>query len=399
MSKKLIALLLGIMLAGSVIYGCARVAEEGPRGSIEGYTIAADGVTPIAGARVWTTGSIYETSTDTNGYFKLSAPPGTKNVYVQKGNFSAVLSSIIFIEGQTTPVGDQDKKIYLDPNKAQPGIQVTIGKMAVVTGSWDRIQDVLAKLGYGSADATTGELILGTEQFDLYDGDYTLNDASYKNFDALVTSPEAMSQYKVIFINCGNDYESLLNDSTVVGNIKNFVNAGGSLYVTDLSYDFVEQVFPEFIDFYGSDATPAANPETIDEAQVGTSGISVDATVLDDTLKTWLQGRGALNPSGTVSIAGFLSGWAVMNGVGSGTKSWIRGSVQYSGLSVTKQASRAAHSQSIILRASTTGEKPLTISFSYGSGKVLYSSYHTQEDPSPTLRPQEYILAYLVFEM
>ena len=46
------------------------------------------------------------------------------------------------------------------------------------------------------------------------------------------------------------------------------------------------------------------------------------------------------------------------------------------------------------------GVKPLTVTLQIGSGKVLYSSYHTDElEPSSGFHPQERILQYLVFEL
>jgi hypothetical protein len=241
------------------------------------------------------------------------------------------------------------------------------------------MEDVLAKLGYGDTDID-GELILGTEQFDLIDGDNSLG-SSYMDFPDFITSPEAMAQHSIIFIDCGNDYEGLMfSDPDVIDNIRNYVNNGGKLYVTDLSYDFVEQPFPQFIDFYGSDATPTSDPEEWDAAEEGRAGITTNAEVLDSNLSDWLNARGALNPDGTVHIEGFLAGWAVMNGTASGAKVWIRGDVEFAG---------------------TSGVKPLTVTFDYGSngGRVLYTSYHTEDTEDPSLRPQEYVLAYLIFEL
>ncbi|WP_281255912.1 hypothetical protein [Deinococcus hopiensis] len=36
--------------------------------------------------------------------------------------------------------------------------------------------------------------------------------------------------------------------------------------MSDQSYDYVEQAFPEYVDFYGSDGTPEIAPEQPDEA-------------------------------------------------------------------------------------------------------------------------------------
>ncbi|MBA7711952.1 hypothetical protein ES703_120920 [subsurface metagenome] len=44
------------------------------------------------------------------------------------------------------------------------------GNFALVTGNYDRMQDILAKLGMGDINSFY-ELELGTEMFDLYNGD------------------------------------------------------------------------------------------------------------------------------------------------------------------------------------------------------------------------------------
>ena len=44
--------------------------------------------------------------------------------------------------------------------------------------------------------------------------------------------------------------------------------------------------------------------------------------------------------------------------------------------------------------------KPLTVSFDVGQGKVLYTSYHTiADDPSTEIRPQEFVLWGLALEL
>lgn len=271
--------------------------------------------------------------------------------------------------------------------------------MAVVTGDYDRMEDLLAKLGFGEVDET-GRLVAGTEGFALYDGNGTLSE-SYKDADLLFTDVNELKKYGIIFINCGTWFESLLTDTDMEANLRTYVEDGGRLYVTDLSYDYIEQAFPSFVDFYGSDATPATEPEAIDAAQVGVEGITTNASVLDAVLSDWLNLRGALNPDGTVHIEGFLIGWALINNVSSATKVWTEGEVSwYTDEDLTKVR---AHGHETTARskkfASDPGVRPLTVTFSYGSGKVLYSSYHTiPEFSTTTLSPQEKILQNLVFE-
>jgi len=131
----------------------------------------------------------------------------------------------------------------------------------------------------------------------------------------------------------------------------------------------------------------------MNEAQVGDGGITTSAEILDSTLKEWLKVVSCVDSFGNpvscidpaterVHIEGFLGGWAVMDGAHAGkagdVKFWVRGNVSFNGGS---------------------GIKPLTVTFRHGSGKVLYTSYHTEASyySSSGLLPQERILQYLVF--
>lgn len=375
-------LLATIVLVSAGLIGCATGgAPDGPNGdstgSIQGVVYAPNGQTPIAGARVWVPddasmaqqGAIAETVSDTRGRFVLrDLPAGTVPVSIAKGDWSKSFTATV-VAGQVTNVPAADTTL---PATGEGSIRI-----AVCMGSYDRMEDVLAKLGFGEVDEW-GVLVPGTQTFDLYD---------YGEAAGLLGSREQMANYDLIFLNCGVDENPLWMDrEATVANMRAYVEGGGRLYATDLAYDYVEQAFPDAIDFYGSDDTPSDEAEAMGEAEVGRPDITVDATVLDDNLRGWLAGRGALQPDGSVHISGFASGWAVMEAVGSGTNNWIEGPVTYGYLDPV------------------TAVRPLTVTFEAGNGRVLYTSYHTAEEAyeglTPTeLLPQEQVLAYLAFEL
>lgn len=395
-------------------YGCKKDDNGGgPTDVLSGIILAPDGSTPIAGATVYVPVNasasvksgfsvdtvscpepdeayIVYTCTGSDGSFVLDitqVAPTTFVVRVRKGSFQIDYN----VDRNSTPGNLGSITLPSDPSEGA-------GNFAVVTGTWDRMEDILAKIGMGELNSD-GMLILGTEKFDLYDGDYTLDDADYPEFTELFeddaeTGNPVIENYDIVFINCGNSYEyTILYDSSKMAILREYVNGGGKLYVTDLSYDYVEQIFPEYIDFYGSDDVAETEPESMDDAQVGESGITSNATINDSQLTAWLQtvlcqGGACLNTDGTVHIAGFLGGWAVINGAhpaqASEVKIWITGPVQWydweSGDGI--------------------GVKPLTLTFIHGMGKVLYTSYHTEEEnPSTDFWPQERVLQYLVFEL
>lgn len=277
-------------------------------------------------------------------------------------------------------------------------------RMAVVTGYYDEIQNVLAKLGFGSVD-DYGRLDMSAPfDFTMIDGSGSL-DESFEEFEDFVSNADNLSEYDIIFINCGNSAELLAQDDAIKANLQEYVEEGGKLYVTDWSYGFIEQPFPSFMDFLdGGD--DAETPETHAAAKQGTGGITVDADVQDDTLASWLDavtvndgtieadcyladeslvnGRdGARNDDGTVTIADFLGSWVVMTDehaeYAGENQMWLSGVISaYPGVA----------------------DAPLTVTRDHGEGRLLYSSYHTAHScPTQGFWPQERVLQYLVFEL
>jgi hypothetical protein len=374
---------------------------------VTGKVVAPDGVTPIAGAEVTIpdTFDYPNVFTQGDGTFVLDLtglplPPPQSPFQVTKGAFTG--SKTVNLDAITPVAGVRDIGT----------IQLRPPQIAVVTGVFDRMQDILAKTGLGDVDSN-GQLVLGSEEFDIYDGDdgVTLGSQAgdYPDFARLFDDDdeddeENIYAYDIVFINCG--VEQLVVDGSVtirnepsaldfgvLGTLRGWVNDGGVLYCTDLAYDFVEQPFPEFIDFFGSNATAASDRETPGAAEAGfgrnpgeTPAVSTNATVLDSLLAGFLDAvtcrTGACrNTNGTVFITGFAPSWAVMNGPHSGVplKTWVQGPVA--------------------VIDSATSVRPLTASFAHGHGTVHFSSYHTEEDnPSTGFTPQERILQFLVFE-
>ena len=315
MKKKFGFLSLGVSVLMIALiaanFGCSKDDDGGGGGPVNvlsGIILAPDSVTPVAGATIYVpvnpTSSvktsygvdtsdcpepdesyIVYTCTDVDGSFALDITAVTQTAFVlrvKKGSFSRDYN----VNLNTTSGNLGSIAMPSDPAQGA-------GKFAVVTGSWDRMQDILAKLGMGELDEYH-ELILGTETFDLYDGNYSLGD-EYPYFPELFETDESTGDpviynYDMVFINCGNSYEyDILYSETSIAILRDYVNDGGKLYITDLSYDYVEQVFPEYIDFYGSDETAETERETMNDAQVGDSDITSDATINDSQLALWLQ--------------------------------------------------------------------------------------------------------------
>lgn len=361
------------------------------------------------------TTSCASTCTGTNGTFTLdvSACPGSSSQLVmQKGNLQKVIS--------LNCSGDAICNLTSSEGTFGIGGTTTYPKVAVVTGNWDTMQDVLAKIApdaYGAVGSSSHRLEGGEENksnltFIIRD-DTLYNSDEYVTFDKYLNGTKSLSDFDIVFINCGGslgsdpgtDFESLLSNADVRQRLVDYVNNGGTLYVTDLSYDFINQSFPDFVNFEGNiDPTHAGN---INLAQNGYGGEKPDATVKDATMASWLKnvtvnantanngpGRpdddctyssedtytqftGALDGSGKIPLGDFGGGWALMTSLwpGSTSKLWISADID----EVT--------------------DRPLTVSKDVGNGRLFYSSYHTADAcPSAGFWPQERVLQYLIFE-
>lgn len=319
-------------------------------------------------------------------------------------------------------------------------------KIAVCSGAYDQMENVLARMGFAPSDTDSD----GTEDLDGWDGTVTQNfnyfrgetgaDEDFPSCCDLLQGESVaitdadgnpvvdddgaaivrtLSDYDIAFLNCGSGCESggfttviedVLADPDSQTTIQNFVNDGGAFYVTDLSYDFVEQSFPGEVDF--AEGGNGSTAETEQEAQVGVNGSSafepLSATVNEDTLKNYLSsvtagntdcgiptGTGALNDDESVFLCDFLSSWAVMIGLetASTTTNWIQGEAEFSGGPYTNAASETV--------TSGTTEIPLTVGFTSGDGAVLYTSYHTDNSSTVTTEflPQERVLQFLILDL
>ncbi len=475
----LVGLSVGVMIGLAAHFGGMGGCGEGTGGgggggsglggatAVEGKALAANGTDPVAGAVVFVPGtpaaplvvsggnkSIVETDcADNGGTVSCDDPPEASCASVcscADGSYSLDVTTcpddsgtVKYCKGSFC--GECDLNCEGDPCTCDIVGSTSSGStadIAVVTGAFDEIEDVLAKLGFGDVDSD-GKLVFGTESFAIYpcgggrDGElFTIDPdmTTYKPCSELFGSLSEMEQYDLILINCGANEDTdfgLLSavdlygkeeahilahskgfkavSAAVASRLRDYVEGGGSLYVTDLAYDYVEQSIPEFMDFEPGTSSPATTAESQNEAQLGTPGITSDATVLDGLMSAWLEGRtsntidtasspnfGACtttpngNPTSlldasadTIRIGDFLPGWAVMSakhtGVSPETFVWIQGPVDFSG--------------------GTDVVRPLTASKRQGDGCVLYSSYHSSHScPTTGFWPQERVLQYLVFE-
>ncbi len=311
------------------------------------------------------TGSLLaHTTTAADGSFELRGlPAGPVTLVVDKGRFHKA-SSVDVAECEDNLAPAEATRL---PRSAAEG---RLPRLAAVTGHFDHMEDVLAKIG---VDASAVDLFAG--EYDPYfpeplDGNEPAS--------ALLQSPDRLRQYDIVFVDCGGlAFEGrLASDATVRTNVREFVEAGGRLYVTDLAYDLAEGAFPPFVDYSGGGAGLDGSPEQAGSAGMGQDRVSLGATVEDDALGEWLEATG--EPAGDeITVRGLITGWAMVDGVdGERTRVWVSGQAPEQG-------------------------RPLTLTFEAGCGRTLFTSYHTLEEnrAGEGLSAQEKILAYLVLEI
>ncbi len=159
-------------------------------------------------------------------------------------------------------------------------------------------------------------------------------------------SGDRLKKYDVVFLNCGGAVGTNAGGAKAV---REFVSMGGTLYASDLQYEFVSKVFPL-----------AANPVA---RYAGVPG-QYKAEVVDGGLQKVL-GK-------TVNLKFDAGGWAA--------------------------AAFGGKTVSVLLRAAGDPAlkkgTPLLVKFSHGKGTVIYTSFHNSAIADDTAKK---LLRFLVF--
>lgn len=195
---KILSLLLFAFLS---IISCSKDDNqtfEEPSGIVLGKVNTINNLKPVGGALVFVfddKNEIHYTYTDSNGDFSLKSPIGNRKIHIQTGGGSNFRTEI-----DVDVVQNQSLEIDQSLTKL-----TQVANMAYVNGSFDNIEDIVTTLGYNIDMLTYSDL-----------NNYSL-----------------MSQYDIIFLNCGSRPSNSINDNTVYTNLAKYVTNGGSLYASD----------------------------------------------------------------------------------------------------------------------------------------------------------------------
>lgn len=298
--------------------------------ALQGRVCTPNGQGPVvlADVTVHHDGGPSTTQTDADGAFSLvGLPPGTWEVQIQKGSFES-WHEVELQRGEIT-------ELSLDGSGCVPVEQGEV-KIAVVTGSFDRIGDILGLMGF-SYDTVRG--VGGTEYVDF------------------LRDPGALARYDIVFFNCGMGERWLDHADEIGDNLRAYVRGGGSVYASDWAYYLVESGWPSQHEFVGPDQNPHG-------AQVGNRQ-DITADVLDPAMIAALG-------SSTAQIRYDLGGWAVIESTSG--ESLLEGVYRHSG-----------------------GQQrgPLATRLDDGAGTVLYTSFHNESQSTADMAVllQEIILS------
>lgn len=357
--------LFSLTLTGLLTLGACKnentfVPQEDPNDDAVGITVNGRVCDPdrgvwLEGAQVYThlfddNDVAYETlftMTDAEGRWSLENVPtgNVHSVYIQYGTDIVELFDLDMRDLTLTQVD-------LDEPACGGDVDASV---AVVTGDWDDFETMLEGLGFAGVEVVNG----------LYGDDIV----------QFLSDPAAMAEYDIVFVDGGHIEEDVLYDrdgsdvdgqvQAVRDGVKLFVNNGGSLYVTDWSYDLVEGIWPERVEWLGDDLTP-------DDAQEGEPAI-VTALIADTDM------AGSMGQT-DVNIEYDLPTWPVIESVGDGVTVHLKGTVAWrDGMETTDVPG-----------------SPMLISFTEGQGTVVFSTFrHTANQEG---RPRD-VIKYMVGQL
>lgn len=340
--------------------------------NISGTVYAPNGDLPVAGALIYLTkerpvpipSEVYcdKCITLQEGTFAYSGPDGSfrfdakvtteKFVVVQKGQFRRV-RPITIGEGEIK----LDKEQTTFPKRADTPIGDDTPRIAVLQsplGPFDHVEDALKELGIE---------------------DFTLLPRS-PSPENILASPEKLAKYHIVLIPCRriSDTENI-QDETIKKNLRDYVSAGGKVYVTDYAYEYVRQAFPGFITWRIPEGRDAATFGAATNAKY-----NAPAVVRDPGLKAWLDAQGHTEFD-------LEDNWTIID-------------------KVSPQPGKDENGKDVQITPKvwvegTIGGQPFptSVTFQHQCGRVLFSTYHTEANAGGDFLPQEKALFHVVLEV
>jgi hypothetical protein len=307
-------------------------------GKVCGSAVAGEPGGPLSGAVVRIVGEIdgavFEDETLPDGSFTIAGIPTPQSglqVEASKGGFNFIWDNVDVFSIADNPDGTN----LTAESGCQPLVPDDERRYLVVKGMFDRIEQSLARMNLANVVKMEG---VPADPSQLWTTE------AFGNFDEL-------AEYDAVFVNCGvNETDFVLGLSPAIkANLKRYVQEGGSLYVSDWAYDLIEQVWPENFNFLGDDTVSSA-------AEHGEDG-----TYTMDVLE---PGLAEYEGADQVDIEFRFGSFALVSQVAQGVTTYLRGDVGYR----------------VNGGVSTLPETPITVGFSDGLGRVIFTSFHQESN-------------------
>jgi hypothetical protein len=285
-----------------------------------------------------------------------------------------------------------------------------IPHMAVALGDYDQVEDILAKAGMGTLDAGyTFEQGSEVGVWDAYDNKIPASwpDTNYGLLlSDLLHDLDAMMGYHIIFFPCSyNANWDFMLEEAVIDNVRDYVWAGGKIYVSDYGYYVVDMVWNDFLHFlgYGGDTcAEAASPSGCNHGPPFDSPATVD----DALMHEWIDLIVADTPDPLDDDLVMAENWDTIGAIAPGVvgedpesgdpisqepKVWVEGPWAYDADDLPDPD------------FDVETPHPLTVSWPYNCGRVIYTTYHTVGATGggqhAGLYSQEMLLYFLVMEL
>ena len=299
--------------------------------------------------------------TEADGSFSLPVPSGTGWLVVEKGQFRRVVE-IDVAPGDLALSGEQTRL----PDHRDEAAGLYAPNIALGYGTWDRLEDLIAKLGLGTA--VGGTFQPGGHHFDVYSR-YDAAPGSVGDFHELLHDLDAMRHYHIIFFACDGDWL----DAEEIANVRTWASEGGRFYATDLEAFKVDETFGQYQTFEHIGAL-----------------LSFDwpGRVEDEGLLAWLQAQGH---GELITLHDNASQIAALHEVLVRDEDGELVDVGHTTLLSAETANENAEP--------IGGWSPAAVMGQYGCGRVAYSTYHTTSFPHGGFEPQELTMLYLILEI
>jgi hypothetical protein len=347
---------------------------------------------------------------DAKGNFQLSnVPAGNVQMVIEKAQFR--LARQISVSEEIGAVLTPAETTL--PSRHDPDNGEWIPKVAIAVGDSDHVEDIFGKMGILEVDsdgATVESSFDDTNRVEIWGNPIAAPFPSHHQgtINQLFSDVERMKDYHIIFVPC-NFYSDLtaLSTPAVRQNIREYVDEGGKLYITDWSAEWEDSAFPEFITFDTSiDTTKSmADSNIINNGDGDFGHFALHASASDPDLASWLDdqhgpivvplgGEEDDFPSeytdGVIDANDFVieGSWTLIRDLPT-----VRIGVDTEGNPVDETAKEWISGDYMGSRY------PHTVTFEPSCGRVLYSTYHTAQQTHRGLVAQERVLLYLIMEI